>query len=667
MKKGILFLFFLLPNKGIIAAEDNTTKIHIPIVYATDDNYVMPTIVSMESAVRSMKESSFYEFTILVPDEIKQENINRFEIFNDIYKDRCIVNLIKMGDAYSDCFTGQWGKAMYYRLSIPYILKDADKAIYLDGDTLVRHDLQEMYDIDLGDNYVGGVIDPSYDRVHFLKKFNNKVEKYICSGVLLMNCKAWREDTAIYTKIMELCKNIQENKFNFPDQDVINTVCGGKIKKLPFKFMRFNMWGNIENEYDKNEYAKKFYSKEEFLEGRNNPVIMHFFYPKPWNSKGTPKKLYEEWYNLFYSIKNRYNFKTLELQNTVKYKIKNFYRRILNKIKMPIKIFLSILILLILLYTSLILIKNNKLRIVSLSFCFLYSIILSLYIYSVFYRYTYRSTNRIIEIIKNEKHIENPKISVIIPVYNVEKYLRECLDSVVNQTMRDIEIICVNDGSTDNSLDILKEYAAKDDRIIVINQTNGFVGSARNNGLKIAKGEYIQFVDSDDYLELNACETAYKYALQYNADVVVFGNKNFPEQIGNVKNKRRTIKYKEIKVFHGGLRSGRHLCKCIPWNKLFRHEIIKGCYFPEWLRFRDDEHFNFQVDKKINTLVQIPEQLYNFRLNLNSITTSSNVFRKLIDTIFIGIDLIEHNELRFAKHYIKFSLHGIPWCFRKNI
>ena len=127
------------------------------------------------------------------------------------------------------------------------------------------------------------------------------------------------------------------------------------------------------------------------------------------------------------------------------------------------------------------------------------SCILSFYIYSVFYRYTYRSTNRIIEIIKNKKHIENPKISLIIPVYNVEKFLRECLDSVVNQTMRDIEIICINDGSTDGSLDILKKYAAKDDRIIVINQTNGWLSAARNSGLKIARGEYIQFVDSDDY------------------------------------------------------------------------------------------------------------------------------------------------------------------------
>ena len=391
---------------------------------------------------------------------------------------------------------------------------------------------------------------------------------------------------------------------------------------------------------------------------------MHFFYPKPWNSKGTPKNLYEEWYNLFNSIKNKYNFKTLELQNTVKYKIKNFYRRILNKIKMPIKIFLSILILLILLYTSLILIKNNKLKIVSLSFCFLYSIVLSLYIYSVIYRYTYHSTNRIIEIIKNEKHIENPKISVIIPVYNVEKYLRECLDSVVNQTMRDIEIICINDGSTDNSLDILKEYAAKDDRIIVINQTNGWLSAARNSGLKIARGEYIQFVDSDDYLELNACETAYKYALQYNADVVVFGYKNFPEQVGNVKNRRGTgLKYKKVNVFHGGLRSGRHLCRDTACCKLYRHEIIKGYYFPEWSRCGEDGHFNFQVDKKINTLVQIPEHLYNYRLNLNSIVTTSTWLKKVVNAFHISVDLIEHNEWRFAKHYIADFFDICRWAF----
>lgn len=91
-----------------------------------------------------------------------------------------------------------------------------------------------------------------------------------------------------------------------------------------------------------------------------------------------------------------------------------------------------------------------------------------------------------------------PKVSIIVPVYNVENYLRKCLDSLINQTLKNIEIICINDGSTDNSLSILEEYASKDERIIVINQENAGVSSARNRGLEIATGEYIAFVDADD-------------------------------------------------------------------------------------------------------------------------------------------------------------------------
>ena len=101
-----------------------------------------------------------------------------------------------------------------------------------------------------------------------------------------------------------------------------------------------------------------------------------------------------------------------------------------------------------------------------------------------------------------------PKVSVIIPVYNVEKYLRQCLDSVVNQTLKDIEIICIDDGSTDNSLNILKEYAQKDNRIKIISKKNGGLSSARNAGLKFATGEFVGFVDSDDYIERETYENA---------------------------------------------------------------------------------------------------------------------------------------------------------------
>ena len=99
---------------------------------------------------------------------------------------------------------------------------------------------------------------------------------------------------------------------------------------------------------------------------------------------------------------------------------------------------------------------------------------------------------------------KNPEISIIIPVYNVEKYLDECLNSAANQTFENIEIICVNDGSTDGSLEILESHASKDKRIRIISQENKGVSSARNEGLDAARGKYIYFMDSDDYMDLNA-------------------------------------------------------------------------------------------------------------------------------------------------------------------
>ena len=113
-----------------------------------------------------------------------------------------------------------------------------------------------------------------------------------------------------------------------------------------------------------------------------------------------------------------------------------------------------------------------------------------------------------------------PKVSVIIPVYNVEKYLRECLDSVINQTLKDIEIICVNDGSTDSSLSILEEYAKKDKRIKIINKANSGYGHTMNVGIDNATGEYIGIVEPDDYIKLDMYETLYNKATEYDLDFI---------------------------------------------------------------------------------------------------------------------------------------------------
>jgi len=122
-----------------------------------------------------------------------------------------------------------------------------------------------------------------------------------------------------------------------------------------------------------------------------------------------------------------------------------------------------------------------------------------------------------------------PKVSVIVPVYNVESYLNECLDSILNQTLRDIEIICVNDGSTDSSLRVLEEYRRKDARVKVISQWNGGLSCARNTGLRAARGEYVYFIDSDDYIETNALEYLYQEARKDQLDILFFDGESFFE------------------------------------------------------------------------------------------------------------------------------------------
>jgi len=193
----------------------------------------------------------------------------------------------------------------------------------------------------------------------------------------------------------------------------------------------------------------------------------------------------------------------------------------------------------------------------------------------------------------------NPKFSIIISVYNVEKYLRETLESVVNQTLKDIEIICINDGSTDNSLNILDEYARKDSRIKVINQENQGLASSRNNALNIATGEYFLCVDSDDYIRKDSLELVYKKAKNMDLDMLSFGGTNFDDKtrkdLGNP--------YYEFKYLPAGFNTNCFTYKnCIHFiTKMavsscltaYRLDFIKKNYieFPAGLCFEDNVFF----------------------------------------------------------------------------
>ena len=173
-----------------------------------------------------------------------------------------------------------------------------------------------------------------------------------------------------------------------------------------------------------------------------------------------------------------------------------------------------------------------------------------------------------------------PKVSIILPIYNTENYLRECLDSVVAQTLREIEIICVDDGSTDNSPAILDEYARQAPRIHVIHQPNTGAGAARNRGLAETSGEYLAFLDGDDVFFPEMLERAYDRAYQFQADVVIFQYKWRYEENGLINESKsfgcRTELLPEADVFSRKIlpRTIFTLTNEAAWNKLFRREFV---------------------------------------------------------------------------------------------
>ncbi len=214
------------------------------------------------------------------------------------------------------------------------------------------------------------------------------------------------------------------------------------------------------------------------------------------------------------------------------------------------------------------------------------------------------------------------KITVIIPVYNVEKFLRTCLDSVMNQTYQNLEIICVNEGSTDSSPEILKEYFEKDDRIIIINKENGGLSSARNAGLDAATGEYVAFLDSDDWISKNFCKELLKSIIKTHSDAAiaqthyVYENrieknhyvnffthkKNKTKLISKIKNKQNII----------------YSCAC--WNKLYKRSIIEKYHlrFPEGL-YIEDVPFNFAFTMISKQLCIVQNAILYYRQQNESI------------------------------------------------
>jgi glycosyltransferase involved in cell wall biosynthesis len=226
-----------------------------------------------------------------------------------------------------------------------------------------------------------------------------------------------------------------------------------------------------------------------------------------------------------------------------------------------------------------------------------------------------------------------PKVSIVIPVYNVEKYLRECLDSVINQTLRDIEIICINDGSTDNSADILAEYQNRENRLKVISQENGGQSKARNAGLEVATGEYIYFLDSDDYIKTNSLEKLYTIAKTNNLDILYFDSEVIFEN-DNLKNQfPEYLTAYDRKNEYTDVLNGKDLfCKLVTNNAYVVQPCLqftkrkyleeKNIQFLEGIIY-EDNLYTFVSILQAERVAHIKDKLYVRRIRPNSTMTDT--------------------------------------------
>ncbi len=240
-------------------------------------------------------------------------------------------------------------------------------------------------------------------------------------------------------------------------------------------------------------------------------------------------------------------------------------------------------------------------------------------------------------------------ISLILPIYNVEKYLRECLESILNQSYRDYELIIINDGSTDGSIKIIEDYIDKFKAIKIINQNNKGISETRNIGLKYAKGEYILFVDSDDFLRHDMLEKIVNVALETNSDIIIsnyylyFNNSNNIEYLQDMKNMKSYSNIEALNLMLINKIQGQL------WNKLFKYSLLKEINFEfEKDRIIEDIFPVFRAVSRANKITYIDEALYFYRQREGSLVNKRS--KKLTEDYYYAmisiIKYIQDNKIK---------------------
>ncbi len=266
--------------------------------------------------------------------------------------------------------------------------------------------------------------------------------------------------------------------------------------------------------------------------------------------------------------------------------------------------------------------------------------------------------------------MSKPAVSVIIPAYNVEQYIRQGMDSVLKQTLREIEVICVDDGSTDRTLEILKEYEASDSRVKVLTQKNSGAGAARNNGLKLAQGETLSFLDADDFYELNMLEKAYRKLRETKAQFVVFDSDEYMNDTGEYR-KPRHIDMNAIppyEPFHRRALTNNPFRVFIgwAWDKLYDAEFVRenGFRFQEQ-RTTNDMAFVFSALIQGERIAVIPQVLAHHRKNVSSSLSNTReeswmcFYNALCEVRRFLLEKQLYQEM--GRDFVNYALHSCLW------
>lgn len=280
----------------------------------------------------------------------------------------------------------------------------------------------------------------------------------------------------------------------------------------------------------------------------------------------------------------------------------------------------------------------------------------------------------------------NVKVSVIIPVYNTESYLKKCLDSIITQTYANLEIICVDDGSTDHSLDILRLYEKKDSRIKVFTQKNQGVSAARNRALDAATGKYISFVDSDDFLQWNAYEILTMVAEKNELDLIMFGANVFPEGNGEDWIKEKLDSHYKIYEQKAPGEVIFHEKSSVPflWLHFMKRSLLERPWkirFDETMDLAEDQLCQFQYVPRAERVMVIEDKLYNYRWVRNASLMQLYSSRK-VKKAEVHLTLVERviaawkregyfdteidNMATWMTNFIYWSLIDLPMSFKKK-